>query len=47
MKKSVDGIHDKLDKFIERADEKYARKDSVSKLWKIVWAVIGFVFVGI
>ena len=35
----------KLDQFIEKLDNRYAKKASVDKLWTIVRSVIGFFFV--
>lgn len=42
--KKVDRIENKLDWFFEKADEKYAKKETVEKLNKVLWSVIGFVF---
>ena len=47
MKEKLDDLEKLLKGFIDKADEKYARNESVRNLWKIVWAVIAFVFVGI
>ena len=40
----VDKIDNKIDNLISTLDEKYAKKNSVDRLWVIVWSIIGFVF---
>jgi hypothetical protein len=47
MEKQLNRIEEKLDTFIETAEEKFARKDSVKKLWTIVWSIIGFFFLAL
>lgn len=44
----------KIENFLEKLPDSFAtkmehrsNKESIDRLWKIVWAVIGFVFVGI
>ena len=44
VEKNTESITNKLDTFIEKADNKYAQKSDVEKLNKIVWSVIAFVF---
>lgn len=44
VEKNTESITNKLDTFIEKADDKYAQKSDVEKLNKIVWSVIAFVF---
>ena len=44
VEKNTESITNKLDTFIEKADNKYANKSDVEKLNKIVWSVIAFVF---
>lgn len=53
MKKDMEEIKDAMNEFrsefkqfTESLDNRYAKKSSVDKLWSIVWAVIGFFFVG-
>jgi hypothetical protein len=40
MEKQLNRIEEKLDTFISTAEDKFARKDSVKKLWTIVWSII-------
>jgi|GEM_PF-3894326 len=47
MEKQLNRIEEKLDTFIETAEDKFARRDSVKKLWTIVWSIIGFVFISL
>lgn len=47
MEKQLNRIEEKLDTFIETAEEKFAHRDSVKKLWTIVWSIIGFFFVAL
>jgi hypothetical protein len=47
MEKQLNRIEEKLDTFISTAEDKFARKDSVKKLWTIVWSIIGFFFVAL
>lgn len=47
MEKQLNRIEEKLDAFIETAEDKFARKDSVKKLWTIVWSIIGFFFLAL
>lgn len=42
--KKVDKLDLKIDTFIKTLDDKYAKKNSVDRLWVIVWSIIGFVF---
>lgn len=44
MEKQLNRIEEKLDTFIETAEDKFARRDSVKKLWTIVWSIITFFF---
>ncbi len=45
MNKKIDNIETMMQKFIDSADEKYASKDSIDRVWKIIWGVIAFAFV--
>lgn len=47
MEKQLNRIEEKLDTFIETAEEKFAKRDSVKKLWTIVWSIIWFFFVAL
>ena len=47
METQLTRIEWKIDEFIEKSDTTFARKDSVKKLWTIVWSIIGFVFISL
>jgi chaperonin cofactor prefoldin len=46
MQKQLDSIEHKLDNLTEAIQSKYATKESINRLWTIVWCVVGFVFLG-
>lgn len=45
MEKQLSRIEEKLDVFIEISEDKFAKRDSVKRLWTIVWSIIWFFFI--
>lgn len=43
----IKSILSEIPKTFATKDEHMQNKDSISRLWKIVWAVIGFTFAGL
>jgi hypothetical protein len=41
QEKKLDEINNKIDEFIEHSDNKYARKDDVTLIRNVVWALLG------